>query len=125
MKDASSVVTQVVLITDVKSHLAHGDSIGECVAVCGDAILVEGVETCEVDNTQECTTTEGYAGTETCNATCNGFDSCVSEESCGDGIVNGNEACDDFNNLDGDGCSSTCEIEISPPINNTNSSNLI
>jgi len=30
---------------------------------------------------------------------------------CGDGIVNGTEQCDDDNNTDGDGCSSTCQFE--------------
>ena len=30
---------------------------------------------------------------------------------CGDGILEGNEVCDDGNTLDGDGCSSTCESE--------------
>ncbi|GEM_PF-5440398 len=36
---------------------------------------------------------------------------CIPE--CGDGIlVEGKEACDDSNTLEGDGCSSTCQIEI-------------
>ena len=30
---------------------------------------------------------------------------------CGDGLVNGNETCDDANNISGDGCSSECEVE--------------
>src|SRR5579862_6186783 len=30
---------------------------------------------------------------------------------CGDGIVSGSETCDDGNTVDGDGCSSTCQIE--------------
>lgn len=33
------------------------------------------------------------------------------KESCGDGIVNGQEQCDDGNVMDGDGCSSACEVE--------------
>jgi len=94
VNDLSSVVTNTVLITEVKDHLAHGDGVGECVAECGDSILVEGVETCEVDDSQACTTVDGYAGTETCNLVCE-FDSCSTTESCGDGIVNGLEACDD------------------------------
>ncbi len=32
---------------------------------------------------------------------------------CGDGAVGGTEECDDGNTVDGDGCSSTCEIESS------------
>lgn len=31
---------------------------------------------------------------------------------CGDGVVNGSDACDDSNDLDGDGCSAACAIEI-------------
>lgn len=31
--------------------------------------------------------------------------------SCGDGVVDTNEQCDDGNNVDGDGCSSTCTVE--------------
>ncbi|HPR99309.1 MAG TPA: choice-of-anchor K domain-containing protein [Candidatus Woesebacteria bacterium] len=32
---------------------------------------------------------------------------------CGDGLVNGEEQCDDSNETNGDGCSSTCQNEIS------------
>jgi len=105
------VVTTNVLVTEVKEHLSHGDSVGECVAICGDSVIVENVESCEVDDAQDCIV-EGYSGTQTCNDTCNGFDACVSGESCGDGIVNGPEACDDGNILDGDGCDSLCQVEI-------------
>lgn len=31
---------------------------------------------------------------------------------CGDGVVYGNEGCDDKGNLDGDGCDATCQIEV-------------
>jgi len=63
--DAGHVVTTNVLITEVKDHLAHGDSVGECVVECGDGIIVEGIE-----------------------------------------------ACDDGNVLNGDGCNSLCQIEV-------------
>ena len=33
------------------------------------------------------------------------------KEVCGDGLNYGTLACDDGNNDDGDGCSSTCEVE--------------
>jgi cysteine-rich repeat protein len=33
---------------------------------------------------------------------------------CGDGIQFGDEECDDGNNQDGDGCSSTCHVEVCP-----------
>ncbi|MFH1759089.1 MAG: DUF4215 domain-containing protein [Patescibacteria group bacterium] len=41
-------------------------------------------------------------------------DSCMCEippAECGDGIVTPPEECDDNNNIDGDGCSATCQIE--------------
>ena len=31
---------------------------------------------------------------------------------CGNGILEGLEGCDDGNTLDGDGCTSTCEVEL-------------
>lgn len=34
---------------------------------------------------------------------------------CGDGVVAGNELCDDGNTADGDGCSALCEIEMASP----------
>ncbi len=34
--------------------------------------------------------------------------------SCGDGIVDGMEECDDGNTMSGDGCDENCEIEIPP-----------
>jgi cysteine-rich repeat protein len=37
---------------------------------------------------------------------------CRPFEDCGDGVAEGFEACDDGNNIDGDGCSATCEIEV-------------
>jgi cysteine-rich repeat protein len=35
----------------------------------------------------------------------------VNDRSCGDGVVEGTEECDDANLEDGDGCSSTCRLE--------------
>ncbi|MEK6872578.1 MAG: myxococcus cysteine-rich repeat containing protein [Nanoarchaeota archaeon] len=120
-------VTLEIAIPAVKSHLAHGDSVGKCAPICRDGILEKG-EICEtgINETQVCTTTEGYAGTEACNSLCNGYDVCITTESCGDGIVNGLEACDDGNTINGDGCNSLCQIEIitngtnQPPSNQTN-----
>ena len=36
---------------------------------------------------------------------------CVSNATCGDGVLDPGEACDDGNPLDGDGCSSKCTVE--------------
>ncbi len=114
-----------VAITSIKAHIEHGDSLGTCVAECGDGILIVEKELCELDDTQECVNANGYIGIKTCNTTCNEFNECISNKFCGDGIVNGNESCDDGNNLGGDGCSSNCEVEISPPVNETNSSSSV
>ena len=43
----------------------------------------------------------------------NGLDcSSVTSPVCGNGIIESGEQCDDGNLVDGDGCSSTCQIEI-------------
>jgi len=78
---------------------------------CGDGI-VNGTEECDGDSPQQCTTQDGYSGTETC-IDC-AWGTCETSESCGDGTVNGNEQCDDGGNDDGDGCSATCTTEQQP-----------
>jgi cysteine-rich repeat protein len=59
---------------------------------CGNNIR-EGTEVCD-GNSQACAV-GGYAGTQTCNAQCTGWDACSATESCGDGIINDAETCDD------------------------------
>lgn len=39
------------------------------------------------------------------------FEVCVVEAGCGDGIVSGGEACDDGNQVAGDGCNGSCALE--------------
>src|SRR5690606_30526854 len=49
-----------------------------------------------------------------CSAICQAEPSCSNEgciSRCGDGLIIGNEKCDDGNTVDGDGCSSTCQEE--------------
>lgn len=60
---------------------------------CGNSI-VEGTEQCDpVGFIQNCNAPGDYEGNRTCQAGCvNG--ACVPYEFCGDGVVNGNEACD-------------------------------
>ncbi|MCH2107994.1 MAG: fibro-slime domain-containing protein [Polyangiaceae bacterium] len=70
---------------------------------CGDGV-VEGAEMCEPSLTEGCTAECQFA------PQCNGRGACSS--ACGDGLVLGqNEQCDDGNNLSGDGCSETCQVE--------------
>ena len=78
-------------------------------STCGNGV-VEAGEVC--DSGSLACMTSGYDGVEYCNAQCSGYNSCLTSEYCGDGIVNGNEQCDDSNNLDGDGCSASCSVEV-------------
>ena len=85
----------------------------DCTAnVCGDGVINEGVEVCEIGESNICYE-EGYSGEEFCNDTCTGFDVCIPNEFCGDGIVQeqAGEQCDDSNNDNDDGCSEICEVE--------------
>lgn len=77
--------------------------------LCGDK-KINGPEICD-GNTVNCTV-NGYPGTQTCNLQCTGYNSCTSNLYCGDKIKNGPEVCDDGNTVNGDGCSSTCQSEI-------------
>jgi uncharacterized repeat protein (TIGR01451 family) len=71
-------------------------------AFCGDK-TVNGDETCD-GGSQACTTTSGYAGTQTCHSEC-GWDTCETTLSCGDDVKNGTEQCD---NQDGIGAHQSC-----------------
>jgi len=76
--------------------------------ICGNQII-ESPEICELGGSKICTTASGYSGTQTCQNDCAGFNSCVTAETCGDGIKNGSETCDDgiLNNTAGH-CNLTC-----------------
>jgi cysteine-rich repeat protein len=88
---------------------------------CGDGIVQTpnsaGItEVCD-GGVQACTATGGYAGTQACNATCTGYLSCVaSGQSCGDGVVNGDEVCDDGNTTNNDLCSASCGNACTYPL---------
>ena len=99
---------------------------------CGDGIIQtpndegiggpenDGNEQCDI-NGQACTTEDGYAGTQSCNMSyeesqllaCT-WNLCVTEEECGDGLLNGNEQCD--HGPDGSStCTTQCETIPEPP----------
>ena len=67
-------------------------------ASCGDGILGPG-EACD----------DGADNSDTAPDACR--TACVLAW-CGDGVFDSAESCDDGNNLDGDGCSATCEVEV-------------
>jgi len=48
--DVNKRRTLNVAIPSVKAHLNHGDSVGACIAECGDGILVEDQELCDDGN---------------------------------------------------------------------------
>ncbi len=45
------------------------------------------------------------------------FDACI-RNACGDGVPAGGEECDDGDELDGDGCSARCHMEVAPGCGN-------
>jgi fibro-slime domain-containing protein len=77
--------------------------------VCGNGIR-EGTEACDLGTVQNDNTGTGCSPTCTLTPQCptNGG-ACTGK--CGDGIVEPGEACDDGNTTNGDGCSSTCQVE--------------
>lgn len=84
---------------------------------CGDNI-VNGNEQCDGNLPQDCTTNDGYSGTQSCIAPhspnmCT-WDNCITTEYCGDGIKNGPEICDgeDGNFGQHEYCTQTCEIAV-------------
>ena len=111
------------------------DKDGQCVlASCGDGFVQDGLETCDdanADDTDACLSTcvpascgDGlvHAGVEKCDDGVNSgeYSSCLVDCSgpaafCGDGQVEpGPETCDDGNQLPGDGCDATCQLELPP-----------
>jgi len=84
------------------------DSSGSCVkTVCGDHVK-EGTEQC--DDTLSGATDLPFDGCYKCllEPDCSGG---ACQSTCGDGQRFSDEACDDGNTYNGDGCSSTCQIE--------------
>jgi len=65
---------------------------------------------CEFGNSQACTI-NSYAGTQTCADDCR-WNTCQTTQSCGDGIINGNEVCDDGTS-NGDGIEGHCNSDCS------------
>jgi len=97
-----------------------------CTPVCGDGV-VAGSEACDDGNNTDgdgCSATcEEEVGTEIlCEDRVDndgdGFVDCLDPDCaddpfclCGNGVVDSGEGCDDGNNTDGDGCSSSCQVD--------------
>jgi cysteine-rich repeat protein len=83
-----------------------------CTSLCGNGVLDDG-EQCDGANLdgQDCTTVPGgySGGTLSCGADCR-FDTIGCRlESCGNGTVEGAEACDDGNSSNNDACMNNCQ----------------
>ena len=84
--------TRELELNALQEKIVLGESgFGSCTSTqyCGDG-AINGNEACD-GNSQSCTTTSGYPGTQICNGQCSGFGSCTSTQYCGDGICNGAE----------------------------------
>lgn len=61
---------------------------------CGDGKLQIGSEVCELLEIQDCSTIEGYVGSQSCSNDCSGYGSCVIDQVCGNGVKEDGEQCD-------------------------------
>jgi len=107
-------------ITGCVGCVAQGCTGGAQPLVCNNNGIVDGAEECDGSNLGGVTCQDlGYAsGTVTsCNncvaVGCSG--SIPSGAVCGNGNLEGSEECDDSDLINGDGCSSTCQLETSEP----------
>ncbi len=84
-------------------------------ARCGDNLITSPQEICD-GNTIACKTNKNYNGLKACKNTCTSWESCLTTESCGDGIINGDEQCDG-SNLNGlsstdFSCNAQCGLDL-------------
>jgi cysteine-rich repeat protein len=97
---------------------------GPAAAVCGDGVLDSGEQCdlavancapgvcCETSCDSSCQLIGHCTGSEAC---CSNDSQCTSGEGCcGNAVVEGDEECDDGNQVDGDCCSTSCTIETAP-----------
>lgn len=102
-------------------NLAEGENLenkdfGNYLPVCGNSLVDANYgETCEIGQTQSCTTGSGYSGTRACRQDCGGWENCVASEYCGDGQVNNGEQCDGSAGVSEHySCTASCILEYKP-----------
>ncbi len=101
-------------------NLAEGENLidynfANYLPFCGNEILDSNSEVCEINDIRTCTADSGLTGIQNCNNSCSDWGECVTGETCGDGVKNGTEECD---NADGVNehyqCSASCTLEYIP-----------
>lgn len=80
----------------------------EYIPHCGDFLVNQPSEECDQEESEICTTDDGYAGLQTCGSCL--WSGCATNEICDDGQINGLEICDDgaINNGDYGYCNEDC-----------------
>ncbi len=102
---------------DGKIDCADGDCANHPHCRCGNNMIdmgVDGEEECDGANLagQTCETFGFPGGTLACKPDCTFDKSQCTPPVCGDGVVSGDEQCDDHNTTPGDGCDATCHVEV-------------
>jgi len=99
------------LCQEAPSSCAVGEAYNQ---TCGDG-LVDTPEECDDGNTSNsdgcsatCTTENGYTCVEAPSVCSEGA---IYDQTCGDGIVDAPEECDDGDTVNGDGCDISCAVE--------------
>ncbi len=82
---------------------------------CNTSCLIETGEACNVDASGALD--DASCASANCDTTGGGAGVCAPASSCGNGVLEAGEGCDDENNLAGDGCNTSCLIEDAQPCN--------
>ena len=97
-----------------------GNGVLEGSEICDDGGTANGDgcnSSCELENGQPCTNNNQCASN-VCDTV--GSNTCEPANSCGNGVLEGSEICDDGNTSNGDGCSSACLLENGQSCSNNN-----
>ena len=132
---ASATVDVVLTVTPPPAFCGDGtcntwENSSVCPQDCPQPILcgngqIDGGEQCDGTNLsgQTCQSLNSSftGGTLNCTASCTFDTSSCTQPVCGNSVIETGEQCDDGGTVSGDGCSSTCQIEIPPPTCTLNS----
>jgi cysteine-rich repeat protein len=131
-KSAAALATAVLLSLVSSPQLSSagsavcGDNFPDAGEACddGDSVSGDGCNSvCRVENGFSCDSDTGFdvTGDEACDSTlCDESETppaCEATETCGNGVLEANEGCDDGNNGDFDNCDAACLVEDQAPCN--------